>query len=203
MHIELIDLLRCPEPHEETWLVAAFNKIDGRNIIEAKLGCPVCRREYSIHEGIAIFGGGDVSADPHEKDATTTAAFLDLTSPGKTILLAGRFGFLADEIVEMTQSRAISLNAPREGNNESVAAIMTASRIPLASSSLNGVALDSRHSTQFLVAESARILRPLGRLVLSWDAPLTSDFRELARDEKHVVAERIRDLTTLQRKAGR
>jgi len=202
MHIELIDLLRCPEPHEETWLVAAFNKIDGRNIIEAKLGCPVCRREYLIHEGIGIFGG-DVSADSREEDATTTAAFLDLTSPGKTILLAGAFGFVADEIVEMTQSRAISLNAPRKGSNENVAAIMTASRIPLASSSLNGVALDSRHSTQFLIAESARILRPGGRLLMSGDTPLTSDFRQLARDEKHVVAERIGDLTTLQRKAGR
>jgi len=202
MHIELIDLLRCPEPHEETWLVAAFNKIDGRNIIEAKLGCPVCRREYLIHEGIAIFGG-DVTADAREEDATTTAAFLDLTSPGKTILLAGAFGFLADGIVEMTQSRAISLNAPRAGNSESVAAILTASRIPLASSSLNGVALDRAHSTEFLVAESARILRPGGRLLMSGDALLTSDFRQLARDEKHVVAERIADLTTLQRKAGR
>ena len=203
MHIELIDLLRCPEPHEETWLVAAFNKVDGRHIIEAKLGCPVCRREYLIHEGIAIFGNDDISADGRKEDVTTTAAFLDLTSPGKTILLAGAFGFLADEIVEMTQSRAISLNASMEGNNDRVAQILTVSRIPLASNSLDGVALDRWHSTELGVGESARILRAGGRLLMSGDALLTSEFRELARDEKHVVAERVRDLTTLQRKADR
>jgi hypothetical protein len=42
MHIEFIDLLRCPNPHEETWLVAALHRMDGRLVIDAKLGCPVC-----------------------------------------------------------------------------------------------------------------------------------------------------------------
>ena len=32
----MIDLLRCPREHEETWLVAAFNRMEGRFIVEGK-----------------------------------------------------------------------------------------------------------------------------------------------------------------------
>ena len=55
MHIELIDLLRCPREHEETWLVAAFTRIQDRVVSEGRLGCPVCSAAYPIESGIANF----------------------------------------------------------------------------------------------------------------------------------------------------
>src|SRR4051812_10451294 len=100
MHIELIDLLRCPVDHEETWLVAAFTKLDGRDVVEGKLGCPICRAEYPIRNGIGYFGG-EIAADESSEEVMMTAAFLDLTSPGKTVLLAGAFGNLSAEISDL------------------------------------------------------------------------------------------------------
>ena len=52
MFIELVDALRCPRTHEESWLVLAASRIEARHIQEGALGCPVCRAEYPIRDGI-------------------------------------------------------------------------------------------------------------------------------------------------------
>src|SRR5688572_33340449 len=56
--IELIDSLRCPVDHDESWLVASIVERSGRDIVAGTLGCPVCRAEYPIRDSIAVFGGG-------------------------------------------------------------------------------------------------------------------------------------------------
>lgn len=63
MHIELVDSLRCPVPHEDTWLVASVTRFDGRDIVEGVLGCPSCRRQYEVRRGEVIFSGAEGS-DP-------------------------------------------------------------------------------------------------------------------------------------------
>lgn len=63
MHIELVDSLRCPVPHDDTWLVASVTHFDGRDIVEGVLGCPSCRRQYEVRRGEVDFTGG-VGADP-------------------------------------------------------------------------------------------------------------------------------------------
>lgn len=199
MHIELIDLLRCPEPHEETWLVGAFNRMDGRAVVEAKLGCPICRREYPVRDGVAIFGEGIVS-EGSAADATRIAAFLNLTSPDKTVLLAGAFADASAGIADMTQARVISLNATTPNRDDHVLEIRTNSRIPLASSSLDGVALDKAHSTDEWVREAERVVRAGGRIVHSTLAAGEGGFHELARDDDFIVAERIAELIQLDRK---
>ena len=57
MHIELTEMLRCPEPHELGFLVLSTGEMVGRMIRSGLVGCPVCRREYRIVEGIVDFGG--------------------------------------------------------------------------------------------------------------------------------------------------
>lgn len=69
MHIELVDLLRCPSPHEETWLVAAVTRFDGRDIVEGALGCPTCHRQFPVRLGEVDFagaGGAGGAAVPDE-----------------------------------------------------------------------------------------------------------------------------------------
>ncbi len=58
MFIELTDILRCPADHDEAYLVLAPQAMDGRRVITGVLGCPVCRAEYPIVEGVAEFGSG-------------------------------------------------------------------------------------------------------------------------------------------------
>src|SRR5829696_1093046 len=55
MFIELVDTLRCPNPHEESWLVVSATTLEARHIREGVLGCPVCRAEYPVRGGIADF----------------------------------------------------------------------------------------------------------------------------------------------------
>ena len=72
MFIELVDALRCPRTHEESWLVLAASRIEARHIQEGALGCPVCHAEYSIRGGVVDFLAG--AENPALPSAATNAA---------------------------------------------------------------------------------------------------------------------------------
>ena len=64
MFIELVDALRCPRPHEESWLVLAASRLEARHVLEGTLGCPVCHAQYPIRDGIVdLRPGGDERPD--------------------------------------------------------------------------------------------------------------------------------------------
>jgi len=214
MHIEFLDLLRCPKPHEETWLVAALHRMDGRQVIQAKLGCPVCGAEFFIRDGVALFGDevdsdnlpvGPTIGGPTvvgDEMATRIAAFLDLTAPGKLVLLAGQLAGASDSLAELAEARIVALNAPSLFPHpvaERVAELVARPPVPLAAKSLDGIALDDSHSTSEMLTEAARLLRPRGRLLAGATAELSPEFRELARDTEYLVAEYAGELVTLRR----
>src|SRR2546430_12044415 len=64
----MIDLLRCVNEHEDTWLVASFRQITNRMVIEGTLGCPICSAEYEIVNGVPDFARGE-----RQNPATPTA----------------------------------------------------------------------------------------------------------------------------------
>ena len=205
MHIEFIDLLRCPNVHEDSWLVAAFYKLDGRVVVEGKLGCPVCGAEYLIRDGIAIFDATDVrSRTPNrsdtESEATLISALLDLARPGMLVLLAGEWARESERVAEMTGARIVALNSyspPHE--SDAVAEVRAGLPVPLAARSLDGIAVDAAHATPDMLAEAARLLRPRGRLLVRGKAELSQQFRELARDSNQIVAEFVGELISLRR----
>ncbi|HEV2749614.1 MAG TPA: hypothetical protein VGV12_03710, partial [Gemmatimonadales bacterium] len=57
MHIDLTEMLRCPEPHREAFLVMSTGEMRGRMVRSGVLGCPVCGREYPLVKGVARFSG--------------------------------------------------------------------------------------------------------------------------------------------------
>lgn len=206
MHIEFLDLLRCPADHEDSSLVAAVTKMEGRIVVEAKLGCPVCEASYVVREGVALFDGNfspddDDSLSADDPDTPMKlAAFLDLTRPGALALLAGDWTPASSSVAGLTGGRIVSLNARRPSKElESVAEIRATGRIPVADRSFDGVALDTEYSQREMIGEAARLLRPRGRLIATGSAQLTPEFRELARDESHVVAEYVGELVSLRR----
>ena len=122
MFIELIDLLRCTNDHDDTWLVASFKTVANRFVLEASLGCPSCSAQYSVSGGIADFSAGlalpsceaERAAASHRREelATRAGAYLEATEPGATVVLGGVWAYAAQELSEMAEVRVLALNAP-------------------------------------------------------------------------------------------
>ena len=212
MFIELIDLLRCPREHDDSWLVAAFTRMDQRFVIQGKLGCPVCGESYRIENGIADLRGSEAVGDTpdnrkHLEDALADrtspddvmrfAAMLGLTRPGSLVVMEGETAGLAVALSEMTEARVIALNPPGQlSESERVGVVLGDRRIPLAPASVDGIVLGSQTAS---FADSGRVLKPGGRFIAAAHTDIGPRFRELARDERHVVAESIGPLIPLTR----
>jgi uncharacterized protein YbaR (Trm112 family) len=197
--IELVDDLRCPRPHEETWLVVSTNRTEGRHIIEGTLGCPICRAEYPIHEGVVRFGpvadaarrapDRAVSADPEM--AMRLAAFLDLSDAQGYAVLAGSWAPAAQLLRGAVPTRLVLLNPrPAVAARDGISVLEIAAGFPLADGTCRGVALDDAHADSAHLDHAVRVLLPRGRLVAPASTPTPAGVAELARDEHLWVAER-------------
>jgi uncharacterized protein YbaR (Trm112 family) len=196
--IELVDDLRCPRPHEQTWLVAATLHTQGRDIIEGTLGCPVCHAEYPIRAGVVRFDrdqpvplGPHRALPPDPELGMRLAAFLDLSDPHGLALLAGSWGPAARPLRGLVPTHLVLLNPrPFVAAGDGISVLEITSGIPLAEATCRGVALDDAHATATHLDDAVRVLRPRGRLVAPASAPTPPGVMELARDERLWVGER-------------
>jgi len=207
--IELIDLLRCTKPHDETWLVAAFSTVSNRFVQEGKLGCPTCSAEYLIREGVGDFSGGmeipacddERTASSHNREelATRVGAYLDATEAGATVVLGGLWAYAARELSEMSEVRVLAINGAREvQESERVGLLRVSTEIPLATGSVLGVAIDAWFPAETIVS-AARVVRPGGRLVGPAGAEVPAGFTVLAHDDKYWVAEKPPEVIPIRR----
>jgi hypothetical protein len=210
--IELLDLLRCTNAHEDTWLVASFKTVSDRFVLDGTLGCPTCSAKYSITSGIADFRAGadsfrreawlSLTTLEREHVATRAGAFLNLTEPGRTVVMGGGWASAAQELSVMTEARVLALN-PEKGveESETVGLLRVATEIPVAPGSVFGVALDASFQAEIL-ASAVKAVRPGGRIVGPTEIPPPSELLVLAHDESYWVAEKAPEVIKLSR-AGR
>jgi len=207
--IELIDLLRCINAHEDTWLVASFKTVSHRFVLEASLGCPTCSAQYRVRDGIADFSAGakleecetERSAASHRREelATRAGAYLDATEPGATIVLGGIWAYAAQELSEMAGIRVLALNAPAEvKESETVGLLGVGSKIPVAAGSVFGVALDAWFPAR-IVESAVRAVRPGGRIVGPAAIPTPVELSVLAHDDNYWVAQKAPEVVTISR----
>lgn len=199
MFIELVDSLRCVVPHEDSWLVASADRMDGRRIVEGTLGCPVCRARYAVRDGVAWLGADERQPVPEEPppapeareaDVMRLAALLDLREPGARAVLGGALGHLGHELAAVTQAELLLVDPPASVRaGEGVSIVRSDARLPLAEASMRAAALDGR--TISALPAVAAVLRDGGRLVAPADAPLPDLVAELARDARQWVAARM------------
>ena len=196
MFIELIDVLRCPNAHEESWLVLASGRIDGRDVMDGVLGCPVCEAEYPIAEGIVRFAPeshSDVTGPSSEEEALRLAALLDLASPRGYAIIAGALGNSAPSLLALTDVQLLLVNPPpgiEMGNGLSGLTIDPGwTALPLAPSSARAIALDDR-ATPAQLRAGLVVVRPSGRVLAPLALALPDGVSELARDDRQWLAER-------------
>jgi len=195
MFIELVDALRCPVPHEESWLVASTTRMEARHIVEGTLGCPVCRAEYPVHRGAVDFRREPTRPRPHAtegRDATQAmrlAAFLALSDALGFAVLLDAWGVQAQPLRELVETPLIVVDPPADVIGEpGVSVLLTDGPLPLAMSSARGVAVHRDSAAR--LAEAVRVTRTGGRLVSPAGLTVPAGVRELARDESLWVAEK-------------
>jgi len=193
--IELVDILRCLEPHEETWLVVAVQRMDGRHVIEGSLGCPVCHREYAIRDGVAYFAAAPSASRPtttlpNPAEAIRLAAALALTDAASVAVLHGGWASHARLVRSFAPSQLLVLGALVQMSGGDGVSVIVSDVAPFAAVSVDAVALDAG-GTPALAESLLRSLRIGGRMLAPATLPVPAEINELARDDEVWVGERI------------
>jgi len=199
MFIELVDALRCPRTHEESWLVLATSRIAARHIQEGTLGCPVCRAEYPISDGIVDLRldrsapAIDAASNPRSANhvpAVHLAAMLNLADALGFALLIGDWGRHADALLELDQMPPLMLVDPPAGvaMRPGLSGVRADARLPLAAGAARAAAVDGVDATR--LSSATMVTRAGGRIVAPAQAALPDGVRELVHDEHVWVGER-------------
>ena len=187
MFIELTDILRCPEPHEEQFLVLLPEEMLGRSVRSGHLGCPVCHREYRIENGVVLLTTLPLpSPDPTPidplVDAPAIAAFLGMAGPGGYVGVVGSLPGLDGGLVSALPGvHVAAVNPPAETRELPMMSVLRAPAIPIKSRSLRGVVLGGQLGTEpYWIAEAVRVLLPGLRVVGQGAPPAREDVSVLA-----------------------
>jgi len=208
VHIELTEMLRCPEPHGEAFLVMSTGEMRGRMVRSGILGCPICRREFPIVKGIVDFAGsgmgkaGSVAAPedplpasrfPHPVDSETLQALLDLSGPGGYVVLVGAAARHAVGLAGLMGGiHFIGINAPGDVEELPVLSLLVCEGvIPLRQTIARGVVVGSDRLGPDWLAEARRVVLPGRRVVIEGeDVPVPVGLTRLAAGEGLFVGER-------------
>ena len=201
MYIELVDSLRCVAAHEETWLVAAVTRMDGRHIVDGTLGCPICRREYAVRGGVGWFtqrqpsGNGESLTTPapaaDDDETIRAAALLGLTDAGGIVVLGGSWTRHADSVAQLGAAHVVVLNADATASSsQEVSSLFVDDALPFGTATVRAIAVDGELATPSLLDSAVEKLRSRGRLVGPAPVATPRGVTELARDETDWVGER-------------
>jgi len=168
--IELAEYLRCPNNHEDVYLVLATGAMKGRAIRYGTLGCPACRAEFLVVQQTVKFGAPPPVTAPSTPLPPPDAvnALLALDSPGGYVSLVGSATGLAQDLAGyMRGVHFVCVNAAQE-ITPSITRSLTESTatIPLRSAVARGVVLGGEYALPGWLAEAARVVLRGQRVVV-------------------------------------
>lgn len=194
MFIELVDALRCPNGHEESWMVASSDRMEARHIVTGSVGCPVCSAVFPIRDGVVDFRRVPAPPAAHRTqgsadEAMRLAVLLDLTDSQGFAVLLGEWGNHAHELRGIVETPLVLVDPP-DGitGAPGISVIRCDGDIPLAERAARAIAVDTADSAR--VISAGRVARAGGRVIAPADAPIPSDVTELARDGRDWLGER-------------
>lgn len=215
MFIELVETLRCPTPHADSWLVASIDTIEGRHIVSGTLGCPVCGAKYPVVAGgVEMSGalGGNAAntpndaaevpavpavpdgyatmVSPSEEDVGRAAALMSFAGPGRYVL-AGAAGKLVTALEQSGEGTILLLSpTPDVAISAAQSVVRARGLVPLAADTFRAVLLDASTANADVANGAVRALQRGGRLVAPASCPVPPGVKVLARDEREWVAEK-------------
>jgi uncharacterized protein YbaR (Trm112 family) len=181
MFIELTDHLRCPNEHDESFLVLLPGTMEGRSVRTGDLGCPVCGRAFQLKDGVFDTGDAPATSDRGSVlDAEAITALVGLSGPGGYLTLVGAAGALWSEVAERNSGVAlVAVNPPVSVVDGPGISVIRSSRLPLKSGSMRGVVLSRPFADDVAwVKEAARVVLSGLRIVGEGEEP-PSDIIEL------------------------
>ncbi len=175
-------MLRCPETHEEAFLVMSTGEMVGRMVRSGILGCPVCRNEYPIVKGVVNFSGGRTGEGlparqkyavapgdpPRSSEAQTLQALLDLSGPGGYVVLVGSAARHAVGLAGLMGGiHFVGINAPSDVEELPVLSLLVSeTMIPLRGAVARGVVVGPERTSPAWLGEALRVLLRGRRLVI-------------------------------------
>ena len=198
MHIDLTEMLRCPEPHREAFLVMSTGEMRGRMVRSGVLGCPVCGREYAILKGVVNFSGSGErgaapSGAPSGTDAETLQALLDLSGPGGYVVLVGSAARHAVGLAKLMGGiHFVGIDAPPDVEELPVLSLLACdTMIPLRQTMARAVVVGRERADAAWLTEGHRVLLPGRRLVIEREDVTPPDgLTRVASGQGLLVAER-------------
>ncbi len=184
MFIELTEYLRCPEPHPDAHCVLLPEAMVDRRVIRGAIGCPVCRREYPIRDGVVEFGVNPEPPAGPLPEAATVCALLGLTSPGGFVALVGSWCHLEAELAGLMDGvHLVGINPPSDVVPSPYLSLLRSERvIPLRTAVMRGVAIGIEHVRPPWIGEGVRVVLRGQRLVLGAREEAVPGVETLAAD---------------------
>ncbi|HMG17387.1 MAG TPA: hypothetical protein VK573_01585 [Gemmatimonadales bacterium] len=190
MHIELTEMLRCPEAHREEMLVLSTGEVRDRMVRSGLIGCPVCHKEYPIARGIVNFRrsrervSNESSSGPRgavytppsplpAADAANLQALLELSGPGGYVVLIGSAVRQAPRLSSLMEGvHFVGINAPLEMEEQPMLSLLYANeKVPMRSSVARGVVVGADLATSPWLVEAHRVLLRGRRFVVENEEP--------------------------------
>jgi len=189
MHIELTEMLRCPEAHREEMLVLSTGEMKDRMVRSGLLGCPVCHAEYPISRGIVNFrrskervakdsssGQRPAYSPPSplpSADAAQLQALLELSGPGGYVVLVGAAVRQAPRLAGlMAGIHFVGINPPPDMEEQSALSLLYANeKIPIRTAVARGVVVGADLATSPWLVEAHRALLRGRRFVVENEEP--------------------------------
>jgi uncharacterized protein YbaR (Trm112 family) len=187
MHIELTEMLRCPETHREEMLVLSTGEVKDRMVRSGLVGCPVCHKEFPILRGVVNFRRSKerVSKDSGPRpaysppsplpsaDAASLRALLELSGPGGYVVLVGSAARQAPRLAALLEGiHFVGINAPTEMEEQQMLSLLYANeKIPLRTSVARGVVVGADLATSPWLVEAHRVLLRGRRFVVENEEP--------------------------------
>jgi hypothetical protein len=152
MFIELTDHLRCPNDHEEAFLVLIPERMDGRRVIAGHLGCPACGWGTEWTDGVPDFREAPPASEAppgHPAfDAAAALALLGLDGPGGWVAFAGRAGALANHFAaQLPNVNLVAVNPPAGVATHATVSIIRSNVWPIKRHAMRGVLIGADAAT--------------------------------------------------------